>query len=138
MSKNSKSQKPETTTAMSLEDLQKALSDAKAKVDKLSTENAKLRQAKGRRPEDAMLGGVNLVFQKGTHKDLIGKRVRFDIQPEAVLQFTVSGVVKESKSGNAYVWSNIVVDTPKLKLQVAGETKSTKSTRSFAETVGVK
>ena len=123
--------------SVSKKDLENMLAEAQAKVEALASENTKLRSAMSKRPPDAMVISTNLVFQKGTHQDLVGKTLKLSIPPEALGALYVSGVVKRNSNGNAYVWASGWIDTSKVPL-AASEVKSTeteKATKSFKDAV---
>jgi hypothetical protein len=116
-------------------ELEQMLAAAQAKNQALSAENTKLRSAMSRRPSDALVISTNLVFQKGTHKDLVGKRLKITVPQEALGALFISGEVKENSNGNAYVWATGWVDTSKLRLVAEESSTSQKATRSFKDEV---
>ena len=123
--------------SISKKDLEKMLSEAQEKVNQLTGEVTKLKMAMSRRPPDALVISTNLVFQKGTHQDLVGKTLKLSVPQEALGALHISGVVKLNSNGNAYVWATGWVDTSKLSLK-ASEVKTSdteKATKSFKASV---
>jgi len=108
-----------------------------AQLAALQSENAKLREAHGRRPSDALVISTNLVFQKGTHQDLVGKRVKLSVPQEALGALHISCVAKKNSRGNVYLWATGWVDTSKLDLSSATSEAEVadKATKSFKDEV---
>lgn len=116
--------------------LEQMLAEAQARTAALEAENAKLRGNK--RPHDALnIGGVIAVFSNGTHKDLIGKRVKCHVPPDAIGSLYASCEVKETSNGNAFLTLRGWIDPSKLDLSSADSdsTASSKATKSFKDQV---
>lgn len=116
-------------------ELEQMLAAAQEKNASLAVENQKLRQSMSRRPSDALVISTNLVFQKGTHKDLVGKRLKLTVPQEALGALFISGEVKQNTNGNVYVWATGWIDTSKLQLTVEESTTTAKATKSFKDQV---
>lgn len=125
--------------SISKQDLERMLAEAQSKVSALADENQRLKVSLSKRPADALCVSTNLVFQKGSHLDLVGKTLKLSIPQEAVGALHISGVVKKNSNGNAYVWCSGYIDTSKLNL-VTSQVKVTeadKAKQSFADAVVV-
>jgi hypothetical protein len=123
--------------SISKSDLEAMLAEAQAKNASLTDENTKLRMAVSKRPSDALVISTNLVFQKGTHKDLVGKTLKLSVPQEALGALHISGTVKLNTNGNAYIWATGYIDTSKLSLEssVVKSTDTEKATKSFKDSV---
>ncbi len=123
--------------SISKQDLETMLAEAQAKNASLTDENTKLRMAVSKRPSDALVISTNLVFQKGTHKDLVGKTLKLSVPQEALGALHISGTVKLNTNGNAYIWATGYIDTSKLSLEssVVKSTDTEKATKSFKDAV---
>jgi hypothetical protein len=111
-----------------------------AMIAKLQAENAELKKTQARRPDDAMtIPGAHLIFQKKTHTDLVGKKVKFVIPlAKGVNGFlSVSGEVKLSANGNARMTLRGWLDPSTLDLGVQGDDEEKEGGKSFEEVAGV-
>jgi hypothetical protein len=111
------------------------LAESQARNDQLKAENENLK--KSSRPSDALVIGTNLVFQKKTRQDLVGKSLKLKVPADAITLHIATREVKVNKSGNVYVWATGWIDTSKLDIAGAtGEAKpADKVTKSLAEKV---
>jgi hypothetical protein len=116
-------------------ELEQMLQQAQAKNEQLANENQKLRSAMSRRPADALVISTNLVFQKGSHQELVGKTLKLSVPAEALGALYISGEVKRNSNGNAYCWATGYIDTSKLNLQPVESSTAAKATKSFKTTV---
>lgn len=122
---------------MNKKQLEAALSEAMEKVQQQKEELERL--SKGRRPADALIIGTNLTFQKGTHQELVGKRLKLRVPQEAVT-LHISATAKRNKNGNVYLWATGWIDTSQLDLRSAegGEDETTANvTKSAKEALGL-
>jgi hypothetical protein len=126
------------STGMTKAELEKALAEITARNESLEAQNEVLRSSK--RPADALVIGTNLVFQKRTRQDLVGKSLKLKVPQEAITLHIATKEVKVNKSGNVYVWATGWIDTSQLDLEAAiGEAKpADKATASLASKVAAK
>lgn len=119
-------------------DLERMLAAAQARNDQLASENETLK--KSSRPTDALIIGTNLVFQKKTRQDLVGKSLKLKVPADAITLHIATREVKVNKSGNVYVWATGWIDTSKLDIEGSvGEAKLVdKATASLASKVATK
>jgi hypothetical protein len=123
--------------SISKQDLERMLQEAQSKVSALADENQRLKVSLSKRPADALCVSTNLVFQKGSHLDLVGKTLKLSIPQEAVGALHISGVVKKNSNGNAYVWCSGYIDTSKLNLVTSQvvSTPADQAKQSFKDAV---
>lgn len=124
-------------SGMTKNELEAALAEVQAKNASLEQQNEALRSS--HRPKDALVIGTNLVFQKGTRHDLVGKSLKLRVPSEAITLHIATREVKVNKSGNAYVWATGWIDTSKLDIEGSvGEAKpkAAAATQSLADKVG--
>lgn len=121
---------------MSKKELEAALEEMQQKVAAQQDTIEKL--SKSRRPPDAIVIGTNLTFQKGTHQELLGKKLKLRVPSEAIT-LHISSVCKKNKNGNVYCWATGWIDTNQLDLTTATEVEddATKASKSAKDTLGL-
>jgi hypothetical protein len=131
---------------MDIEEMKKLLDALSSKNEVLAKENEDLRSVQGRRPKDALIVGMNMTFPKGSHKELVGKKLGLSVpvytkDGDLIGQLYSTAIVKLSQNGNTGFYMNGWMDHTKLGMDLdviaIQPTAEAKATKSFSDSVGL-